>query len=167
MQLISGTTGIPARVLLGSERGELASSQDAVNWAQQNMTRQASYAEPTILRAFIDRLISTRVLVTPSEGVDGYSIEWQPLLTEDENEKADRIVKLTNAISTYANGAASAFVPVAEYREQVLGWDPESPYEMEEIAESRESEGDDEAAEEPDAEEPDAEEPEEEEDGEP
>lgn len=151
MQLISGTTGIPARILLGSERGELASSQDAINWAQQNMTRQASYAEPTILRSFIDRLISTRVLVTPREGVDGYTVEWQPLLTEDENQKADRIVKMTQAISTYANGAASAFVPVAEYREQVLGWDPESPYEMEEIADSRESQDDDEVEEEGDA----------------
>lgn len=147
MQLISGTIGIPARVLLGSERGELASSQDAVNWAQQNMTRQASYAEPTILRAFIDRLISTRVLVTPREGVDGYSVKWQPLLTEDENEKADRIVKMTQAISTYANGAASAFVPVAEYREQVLGWDPESPYEMEELVDARESQDDDDVTE--------------------
>jgi SPP1 gp7 family putative phage head morphogenesis protein len=103
------------------------------------MTRQSTHAEPTILRAFIDRMISTRVLPTPSEGPDGYTVEWQPLLTDDENEKADRIVKLTQAISAYANGAASAFVPVSEYREQILGWDPESPYEMEEIADSRES----------------------------
>jgi uncharacterized protein len=151
MQLISGTTGIPARILLGSERGELASSQDAVNWAQQVMTRQASYAEPMVLRAFIDRLISTGVLVTPKKNADGYSVEWEPLLTENESEKAARAVQWTNAISTYANGAASAFVPVAEYREQFLGLDPESPYEMEEIAESRESEGDDEVEEDADA----------------
>jgi len=148
MQLISGTTGIPSRVLLGSERGELASSQDAVNWAQQNMSRQRSYAEPTVLRSFIDRLIATRVLLTPREGVEGYSVEWQPLLTEDESEKATRIMQLTSAISTYAGGAASAFVPVAEYREQILGWDAESPYEPEEVMDARESAEDDEAEEE-------------------
>ena len=143
IQLISGTTGIPARILLDQRRGELASSQDAINWSQQVSTRQSSFAEPMILRAFIDRLIDTRVLAMPKEGEEGYTIEWQPLLTENENEKADLIVKMTQAISTYANGAASSIIPVAEYREQILGRDPESPYEMEEVADARESQDDD------------------------
>lgn len=143
IQLISGTTGIPKRILLGSEQGELASSQDAVNWAQKNMTRQSEYADPTIIRAFINRCILTGVLPTPMGGPEEFTVEWEPLLTEDEGQKADTLQKRTQAISTYANGAASVLVPFKEYREEFLGLDPVSPYESEESVDSADSAHDD------------------------
>ncbi len=51
--LISGTTGIPKRILLGSEAGELASAQDRANWAERIDERRALFCEPRMLSPLI------------------------------------------------------------------------------------------------------------------
>lgn len=84
--LIAGTTGIPQRRMLGSERGELASSQDEANWASIIEARREHFAEPGILRPFIDRLIWTGVLPAPASGE--YSVKWETLFTLTEGEEA-------------------------------------------------------------------------------
>ncbi len=48
--LISGTTGIPRRILLGSEAGELASAQDRANWAERIDERRSLFSTPRILQ---------------------------------------------------------------------------------------------------------------------
>ena len=68
MKLVSVATGIPIRILTGSERGELASTQDDGNWASRIEERQLHFAEPMILRPLIDRLIELRALPEPSDG---------------------------------------------------------------------------------------------------
>ncbi len=50
MSLISGTTGIPRRILLGSEAGQLASEQDRANWADRIAERRALFVTPGILK---------------------------------------------------------------------------------------------------------------------
>lgn len=144
IELIAGTTRIPQRIILGSERGELSSAQDAVTWAEQNQTRQSEFAEPVILRAFIDRCISVRALPTPRNGVDGYTIEWQPLLTEDESAKAERQLKTVQAMAQFADSSAAMIWPPQEVRVDVFGMEPESPYELPDIQDARESQNDDE-----------------------
>jgi len=84
MSIISGTKGIPKRILLGSERGDLASTQDEANWLGHIAERQIQYAEPQILRAFIDRLISVNALPAPNGGV--YAVGWEPLFYLNEIE---------------------------------------------------------------------------------
>jgi hypothetical protein len=49
LSLVSGTTGIPQRILLGAEAGHLASDQDRSNWADRIAERRTKYAEPSIL----------------------------------------------------------------------------------------------------------------------
>jgi hypothetical protein len=49
LTLISGTTGIPKRILLGSEAGQLASSQDRNNWAERIEEERSNYAEPAVI----------------------------------------------------------------------------------------------------------------------
>ncbi len=56
MALISGTTGIPRRILLGSEAGQLASEQDRANWAERIAERRALFAEPHILKPVMTKL---------------------------------------------------------------------------------------------------------------
>ena len=68
MKLISAASGIPLRIMTGSERGELASTQDDGNWASRIEERQLHFAEPMILRPLIDRLIELRALPEPSDG---------------------------------------------------------------------------------------------------
>lgn len=96
MDLICGAVGIPQRILMGSERGDLASTQDAANWAGVIDSRQQDYAEPVILRPFIDRLIAIGALPAPESGV--YSVgelgpdgmyHWPGLFDLTDQEKAN------------------------------------------------------------------------------
>jgi len=58
--------GIPIRVFKGSERGELASSQDDASWNDRLKGRQIGYITPRIIAPFVDRLISVGVLPEPN-----------------------------------------------------------------------------------------------------
>jgi uncharacterized protein len=84
--LIAGAAGIPKRILFGSELGELASSTDQQSYFGTINERQEQFAEPTLLRALIDRLVAINAL--PRPGVDGYEVVWPPLFEESEKEKA-------------------------------------------------------------------------------
>lgn len=122
ISLISGKTGIPQRILLGSERGELASSQDEANWLGRIAERQEQFAEPRILRALIDRLIAIKALDPPQDGV--YEVEWPNLfyLTDMEQAKvyADRAAAIAEVSGKFP---LDLFTP-AELREAV-GFAPE------------------------------------------
>jgi hypothetical protein len=125
MSLLSGTTNIPKRILLGSERGELASSQDETNWNAYIKERQERYAEPKILRPLMDKLIALGALPTPN---DPYKVEWPDLFELDDKDRADIALKKAQAIKAYAPfGETSRVVPVSEFREKVLEWEPDHP----------------------------------------
>lgn len=57
--------GCPVRIFKGSERGELASSQDDSQWNDRIRERQNGYITPVIIVPFIDRLILMGVLEPP------------------------------------------------------------------------------------------------------
>lgn len=57
--------GIPKRVFMGTERGELASSQDDAAWNDRLKHRQKYYLTPRIICPLIDRLIALKVLPEP------------------------------------------------------------------------------------------------------
>lgn len=81
-------SGIPKRILFGSERGELASQQDERNWLGTIGERQIHHAEPNMLRALIDRLVAVGAL--PRPGKDGYECQWPNLYKSSEKEVAER-----------------------------------------------------------------------------
>lgn len=62
--------GCPVRVFRGSERGELASSQDDSSWNDRLRHRQNSYLTPWLIVPFVDRLIMCGVLPAPTKGRD-------------------------------------------------------------------------------------------------
>lgn len=62
--------GCPVRVFKGSERGELASSQDDSSWNDRIRARQQNYVTPKIIIPFIDRLIAAGILPEPKGGND-------------------------------------------------------------------------------------------------
>lgn len=119
MDLIAGASGIPKRVLLGSERGELASTMDHRNWAERVEERRNEHCEPMILRPFIDRLISAGVLPEPSPG---YTIEWPDLLSPSDRERAEVGEVMTRAVKNYvlAYGADSV-IPQEVFLREFLG----------------------------------------------
>lgn len=118
LSLIAGATGIPQRILLGSERGELASRMDENTWAGSIRARRAQFAEPRILRALIDRLIWAGALPAPDNG--GYEVVWTPLFEVDDKEASAVAETFARAVAQYAPGDAASVVTVEEFRERWL-----------------------------------------------
>jgi len=118
VDLIAGATRIPKRILLGSERGELASSQDERNWLTQILARQKNYCEPVIVRAFIDNLIAAGALLEPAEG---YNVTWADLLSPSAKEKADVAAVISKAVKDYVDSGADIIMPPDFFFKDVLG----------------------------------------------
>ena len=119
LDLISGATGIPKRILIGSERGELASSQDETNWLSRIKERRVQYAEPQIIKPFIDRLIIVGALPEPK---DNYQVDWPDLWSASAKEKAEVAKITTEAFSSYMNAPGiDQVMPIEFYLEEIVG----------------------------------------------
>ncbi len=70
--LISAGTGIPQRILMGSEQAKLASEQDGDNWDERVDVRREEYCDPMIVHPFIDWMV--RLGVLPE--VEAYQTKW-------------------------------------------------------------------------------------------
>ena len=120
ISLISGATGIPQRILLGSERGQLASSQDKASWNERTAERQRNFAEPRLLRPTIDLFISVGAL--PDEE---YDIDWPVLHPQSEDERSIITQRLAAAIKTITQQVSGQIVVTPdEFRKDYLGLDP-------------------------------------------
>ncbi|HEQ98826.1 MAG TPA: DUF1073 domain-containing protein [candidate division Zixibacteria bacterium] len=133
IDLISCATGIPKRILLGSERGELASSQDEKNWMDTVDSRRKQHCEPTILRPLIDRLIKAQILPEPSEG---YSVEWPDLMTPSDKEVAEVGASRSKAVKDYMESGADSILPPEIFYEKVMGFSKEEIDQIQMILES-------------------------------
>lgn len=118
LKLIAGTKEIPLRILLGSERGELASSQDQQNWASVVRARQEQFAEPVILRPLIDWCIRHQVISAPKTGE--YVIDWPATYIPSEAEKAQVLKDQTLALKNIQDSLDPwAIVDPQEVRDQI------------------------------------------------
>ena len=127
MDLLSGTVKIPKRILLGSERGEQASAQDEVNWNVRIIERQTQFAEPEVLRPFIDQMIEIGVLPEPGNGE--YSVQWPSLFEKDDKTIAEVAWTKAKALRTFvgSKGDPSELVGKREFREKIMELDPDQP----------------------------------------
>ncbi len=123
--------GIPKRVFVGSERGELSSSQDARAWNGRLTYRQQMYITPRIIVPFVNRLIHLGVLPEPQ---DGYGVSWPDLDTLTNLEKADVALKITEALTKYIQGSGDALIEPLDYLTRVLNFTTEEAEEMIEAA---------------------------------
>ncbi|MEM7344764.1 MAG: phage portal protein [Chloroflexota bacterium] len=128
--IVSGD--IPQHMLLGSQAGELASSQqDARNWAGFIASRQTKFAEPMILRPFIDWCIDTGALPEPSDGE--YDIEWPSLFELTDEQKAG--IRKANAEAqeiedrTNQTPIVKRWERMGDVDEMIEAWEDSQPYE--------------------------------------
>lgn len=143
LDLIAGTTGIPKRILIGSERGELSSAQDENNWTGRTDERRASFAAPCMVRPFVDTLIRTKNLPKPK---GAWWVEWPELGGATELEKAAIAASKMAALASYANTPGAEFIlPRQEFRTDYLGTTPESEYDVAPVDDFEEPETEDEA----------------------
>ena len=118
---ISAVTGIPKRILSGSERGELASTQDTGEWKTYVQSRREDHAEPNIIYPFVDKLIELGILPKPESGL--YQVDWLDLFSISEKERVEIGKSRANAIREYTtNPMAEAVIPVDLFLDSCLGY---------------------------------------------
>jgi len=123
LKLIAGETGIPVRILTGSERGELASTQDRATWLGRVSERQEQFCAPMLLRPLLDLLLDLGILPEPQGGT--YTVEWPDLFELNELEQAELRKTNAEALKAATGGSPFEVADPPEVREGVLGWDPE------------------------------------------
>lgn len=128
ISVICAGTGIPQRIFLGSERGELASMQDKLNWGEVTDDRRENFAEPDMVRAVFDRMIEFGALAAPA---DGYTVDFAPAVQLSEDELASVALKRSQAVLNIANARAKKSpLSLQEIRESIFNVDPEPPPEL-------------------------------------
>lgn len=114
LQMISSQTGIPKRILMGSERGELSSAQDHVEYLEMIQQRREQIAEMQFVRALIDRLIDMGILPVPPS--KQYKVQWSDLFAMSAKEKVEIGKSRSTALKEYvSNPAAESIVPPEEF----------------------------------------------------
>lgn len=119
IDLIACAKNIPKRILLGSERGELASSQDEKAWLKSIENRRIDYCEPVILRPLVDRLIGVGVLPNPK---DEYTAVWPDLLVSSDKDRAEVGMARSKALKDYVEAiGAQDILPPSIFLQKILG----------------------------------------------
>ena len=135
LMMISAETGIPKRILSGSERGELSSAQDSMEWTAYVQSRREEFAEPQIIRPFVNRMIDLGVL--PKIGDAGYEIEWRDLFAISEKDKAEiGKIRATALKEYFTNPIAVEIIAPEAFLEQFLGLNREQIDSILEVTES-------------------------------
>lgn len=129
LKLIAGATKIPVRILTGSEMGELASTQDKENWEDRVAERRNDFAEPVLLRPFIEKLIESGVLPAPGNS-NGFSIAWPDIEAQSDKEQAEIGEIRAKALQAYVTSGAHVVVPPMQFLVNFLGFTEEEAIQM-------------------------------------
>lgn len=114
---LCATEKIPKRILLGSERGELASSQDVITWDKTISTRRIFFAEPEILDPFVSWCIAHKILTPPKSGK--WKWQWKSLYEPSALEQSQIAVNTSQAADNITRGLGSSAVTENEIRAMV------------------------------------------------
>jgi hypothetical protein len=128
--IISAATGIPQRILMGSERGQLASTQDDSNWDERVTDRRNEWAGPHVVCQLADRLIEYGALPQPVE----YEVRWPQVQNLDEQGKA----KLADTYAGINQKQGETVITTDEIRDRALGLPPLAEIDGNEDDEERE-----------------------------
>lgn len=97
-QSFAASWSIPMKVLIGSQTGERASTEDSEEWAKVNMGRRTNIVVPAIM-TFVNRL--QRFGLLPSKD---WFLSWTDLTESSMGEKIDRAVKMADVNSKQPTG---------------------------------------------------------------
>ena len=107
----------PKRVFMGSERGEMASSQDDAQWNDVIRGRQMFWVTPRIIVPFINRLILVGALPEPE---DGYRVDWPDLDSLNDSQKATVGLTITQALTAGISGGIENVMPIKDWLVKVF-----------------------------------------------
>lgn len=90
LQSFAASVNIPVKILVGSQTGERASTEDAEEWAKTNMARRNGHVVPSIMVLF-NRL--ERFGILPERD---WHLDWTDLTESSMSEKIDRASKMAD-----------------------------------------------------------------------
>lgn len=97
--LLASQSGLPQRVMMGAEAGQLASQQDRANWSQRVAERIANFAEPIALIPFISKLVAMGVLPIP---VGNIVVTWPEVFKMNPLERAQTSAQQARSLTNVA-----------------------------------------------------------------
>lgn len=124
LDMIAGAAGVPKRILIGSERGELSSEQDENNWAARISERREQYAGPSIVEEFARKGQALGFL-----SQSNVKFEWRKSDTLGEQARAEVADKKAGAIQKYMGTPGSELLVTPEEFRETLGYDSALPQE--------------------------------------
>lgn len=122
MAHIAGTSEIPQRILLGSERGSLASEQDRNNWDDRIKEGREEDAVPHA-RLFIDRCLDHGAL-SPLSNADDYTVHWPKIDALDDKDRASTMLAICQANQAQSHAGGVAVMTEDEIRDRIWGMEP-------------------------------------------
>lgn len=117
LEAIAIKLAMPMRILLGSERGELASTQDKGTWNERLMSRQKNYLTPRLICPFVSRLVRFGVLPRPAE----FFVEWPDMNEMDATQKSTIAVQKTDAMAKYVGGSVDQLMDPMNFLTRIIG----------------------------------------------
>lgn len=118
--------GIPKRIFMGTERGELASGQDDSTWNDRITERRNLHVNSNIIIPFVDRLIYTGVLPEPKE----YVIEWPDLGALSDMDNATLAKTKIEAMTAYIGGQGDSLISPLDVLVEFFGFEEEKAQEL-------------------------------------
>lgn len=116
LQSFAASMQIPLKILVGSQSGERASTEDAQEWANTNMSRRNNQAVPNTM-TLVARLERFGILADK----DWY-LDWSDLTEASMAEKVERTVKMADVNSKLQNSGEWVFTP--EEIRAAAGYEP-------------------------------------------
>lgn len=120
INMIALSLDVPMRIFTGTERGELASSQDKKEWNERVGGRQNGYLTPFVIRPLVDHLIWAGVLPEPSK--KEYVVIWPDMDLPDQKEKSEVARNKSQAIGAYVQQAGDQLMAPEQFLHYVLGY---------------------------------------------
>ena len=123
--LIVGATGIPYRMLFGTERGQNINEQDRKAWLEQVAARRTAFGNEVVLQPLIEKLAHAGALPDLAREA---KIVW-PMIHDDMHraEVADVIARAeANHAKAMMQGGRAALA-TSEFRSLYLGLPPQRP----------------------------------------
>jgi hypothetical protein len=115
MQSFAASISIPLKILIGSQTGERASTEDVKEWNKTCNSRRENYIKPNV-EAIIERLVKYKILPSAE-----WYLRWADLTESSSIEKADLGAKMADINEKCARTGDEIPFDSKEIRE-VMGW---------------------------------------------
>ena len=116
----------PRRIFEGSERGELSSSTDQIQWGEVTSGRRSNICIPKILVPVISHLIMMGILPKPTK----YFVEWEGSSKLNAAEAATILLTRTQALTTFVQKDGEQAITLLDWLQEEFGYTKEKAEEV-------------------------------------